>query len=818
MVAARVAIPPSIDGRDDDPAWHDAQPVTDFRVFSPAEGATPSFRTEVRAVYDDRALYVLVRAYDPKPDSIIGRLARRDTHGPPNDQVQLFLDSYHDRRNGYEYIVNPAGVKSDYMLFEDSGWDQSWDGIWDVATGVDSLGWVAEFRIPFQQLRFTDGSAPIFGFMVWRVVGRRGERVSWPQYRPSRAGLVSQAGTLTGIQGLRRTSGIEASPHALGRVHSGTGVDNGERWQPSFGGDLRFTPRPNINIAATFNPDFGQLAADPAVLNLSAFEVQQEERRLFFLEEAGPLNFPLAAGGSSLLFYSRRIGRRPVLADTYSSLSTETSILGATRVSARIASGVSVTALSALAAEELGPEGLAGTRPVIEPRAHYGVVSGQYAFRGGRSGFRLMATRVDRSRGDSATSALLPRIAQAGALSYRHESRNGDYQVSGWQALSDVRGSEESIAQLQLSSVHAFQRPDDGTEFDPSRASLQGSATYVAAGKVGGGVTRFGVSYRSVSPGFNVNDAGYQARADLRTISASAGLRASSPGVLLGVPYRSASITSEFSGDWSAEWLPHARSLSLTTTVQLPSQAELEGRVLAELSGAYCTIECTRGGPAIVDPPQQRVSVRLTGDTRRSLVPYVMLEKTRDDGGRSDLLFGEGGVTWRMRSNIEGSLALLATEAQYDWLFYRRFGDPQSDTTTYTVAALEGSTRSATARLNYTVTRDLSFQWYAQGYVSRGTYSNVRQLADTRSEDYSLRFRPYPIEDAGGLDFRVGRSNTVLRWEYRPGSTLFVVWSQVWQKSSSEPGRVRLGRDLRELFGLEPTSTLAVKVSYRVAR
>ncbi len=808
VTATRVTAPPVLDGRADDAAWREAIPVDDFRVFSPREGALPTFRTELRVAYDDRALYVLVRAFDPQPDSIVRLLARRDTDGSPNDQVQLFIDSFHDRRNGYEYIVNAAGVKSDYLLFDDSGFDQSWDGIWDVATSIDDQGWVAEFAIPFQQLRFSDRRAPTFGIMLWRLVGRHGERVSWPAYRPSAAGLVSQAGTLVGIADLSRDAGIEIAPYLLGRARNSADASGEVRVRPAVGADLKFLPRPSISIDATVNPDFGQIEADPGVLDLGPVEVQQAERRPFFLEGAGLLNFPLAADGSALLFYSRRIGRRPALLDAYGGVDTptETAIHGAGKVTARLAPGTSLAVLSA----------------VVEPRTHYGVARLQRDFRQGRSGVGLMITRVDRWQGDSLTAAVLPSAAQAAALTVQHQTSDGAYQLSAWGATSDVQGSASAISNLQLSPVHAFQRPDGKLAFDPLRRSLRGTAGSISAGKIGGGIMRLNTTYRWISPGFDVNDLGYLTRADLQSWSAELGLKLSRPGALLGVPFHSASASLGFNADWTTTGLPHGRGFTLNGGVQLPNQMQLQSSVLLQLPGAYCSVICTRGGPALVDPPRQRVTIDVTGDPRRALIPRLNLEWNRDDEGRSHGLGGQADLTWRVRSNLETSLAAYAFDAHYDWFFYQRFGSPLSDTTHYTVATLDQPTRSLTARIDYTITRTLSVQWYAEAFLSRGTYTNVRELADPRAHDYERRFRPYG-DDAvtarpGGIDFKQFRSNAVVRWEFRPGSTVFLVWSQQRGRSDDTHGALHLGPELRELFGIRPSNTIALKASYWLGR
>ena len=824
--ATRADTPPRIDGRATDAVWQIAERRSEFRTFSPREDGDPTFRTELQVAYDDRALYVLVRAFDPHPDIIVRILSRRDTDGAPNDQVQLFIDSFHDRRSGYEYIVNAAGVKSDYVLFDDTGFDQSWDGVWDVATSVDSLGWVAEFAIPLQQLRFTDRRAPRFGIMMWRLVGRTGERASWPLYRPSRSGYMSQTGTLDGIRDLARGTSLEASPYSLVRTRNAGTASAADRLQTnvSLGGDVRFLPRPNVSIDATFNPDFGQVESDPAVLDLSGFEVFQAERRPFFLEGAGQLSLPLATDGTATLFHSRRIGRTPQLAAALGGddAPTETTIHGAAKVTARVSSSMSLVALLATTAEERGATSPDGGRIVVEPRASFAVARMQQEFRAGRSGIGLMVTRVDRSGADSLAASVIPRLAQAAALTTQHQTADGNYRVSGWIGGSDVRGSRSAIATLQLSTVHGFQQPDAAVRFDSTRPALRGGGGQLFAGKVAGGVTRFDASYRWISPGFDVNDIGFMTSAGLRTLAANAGLRSTRTGRLASIPYRSAAATLGFVADWTSAGLPLARGASVTGTMQLPNQIQLQTTMSQQLAGGFCTMSCTRGGPALVDPARTRIAVDVTGDPRRRIVPHANVEWNRDDEGRSHAARVQADAVWRARSNLDVSLAMNAAESVSDAFFYRRFGSVLSDSARVTVGRLDQPIRSITGRLDYTVTTALSVQWYGQAYVSRGTFTNIRELASPRADRYDDRFQAVVdttlTGDPDGVDFRQFRSNAVVRWEYRPGSTLFVVWTQGRNIGSSESGALRMGPDLRELFRQRPANQFAVKASYRLSR
>src|SRR5881398_3350170 len=270
--AVRAASPVVIDGRDDDEVWRIAQPITQFREFQPKEDGDPRFATEAKVAYDDRYLYVFIRAFDPHPDSILKLLARRDVRAA-TDQLKIMIDSYHDRRNGYEFAVNPAGVKRDYAIYNDGQEDDAWDAVWDAAARVDSLGWTAEFRIPLSQLRYVPRASNTFGFGIWRDIQRYTERVSWPVYRNSQAGVTSQLGELVGLEGLPSPRRPEVAPYVVTKnvsVTTGTRFDRSQK--VTGGADLKYGLTPSLTLDATINPDFGQVEADPAVLNLSVFE------------------------------------------------------------------------------------------------------------------------------------------------------------------------------------------------------------------------------------------------------------------------------------------------------------------------------------------------------------------------------------------------------------------------------------------------------------------------------------------------------------------------------------------------------------------
>jgi hypothetical protein len=651
-----------------------------------------------------------------------------------------------------------------------------------------------------------------------------------PLYSRAKAGLVSQMGALDGLRDLAPSGALEATPYTLARARNlaaGSERPATVQTRPAVGADVKWVPRSNVSIDATLNPDFGQLEADPAVVNLTGVEILQGERRPFFLEGAGLLALPLAVDGSAQLFYSRRIGRRPALTDAFGAPDspTETTILGAAKVTARLGPSTSMSALSATTGRADGalrPDG--NGRHVLEPRATDLVARLQQDFRGGRSGIGVMYTRVVRDAADSASAAMLPTSAQSVALTTQSQTSDGAYQASAWLAASDVRGQPTAISRLQLSSVHAFQRPDDGVAFDSTRDALRGTSAFVSLGKVGGGITRFSTSYRRIDPGFDVNELGFLTRSGLQSWSSSVGVDQTSPGSVAFVPYRRANLTVGYGGDWSNTGLPYARGITLDGGFQLANLAQLQATVTQQLPGALCAVSCTRGGPALVDPPRTTMIVDFTSDPRRTVVPHTNVEYDRDDQGRSHGYGAQLDGTWRVRSNLAASLAVHTFDTHYDWFYYGRFGDALSDTAHYTVARLDLRTRSLTSRVDYTLTTALTLQWYGQVYITRGVYDDVREIADARSQDWNARFRPYadPLvrDRPGGIDFKQLRSNTVVRWEYRPGSALFVVWSQGRDRDGNAPARPGLwpGSDLRDLFALWPQNTVAVKLSYRMSR
>ncbi len=814
VVAVRAARAPAIDGRDADEVWRLAPAITQFREFQPDEDGDPRFATEAKVAYDAGNFYVFVRAFDSSPDSILKLLARRDVR-TASDQIKIVIDSYHDRRTGYEFAVNPAGVKRDYAIYNDGNEDDAWDAVWEVGTTVDSLGWTAEFRIPLSQLRYTPGAANVFGFGVWRDINRHTERVSWPVYRMTRAGLSSQLGEVTGLEGLGSPARLELAPYMVAKSEPLAIHERQEKL--TAGADLKWGLTSNLTLDATVNPDFGQVEADPSVLNLSAFETFFSERRPFFVEGTGVYRFGVNCNvvncSGEGLFYSRRIGREPVLLNAYggSRSATRTTILGAAKLTGRLPTGLTLGVLEAVTGREQGTQ-----KRTIEPTTNYGVVRVQQDFRGGESGVGLIATAVNRNL-DQWTENVLRRSAYVGAVDFRHRFAGKRYEVAGSLDLSQVGGSRAAIAATQRSSVHFYQRPDDGLQVDSTRTTLTGDAEELFFRKVGGGIVRFETSYQRRSPGFEANDLGFLRRADEQGWSTWGALQFTKPRWFYQMAFRNFNWWQY----WTDAGLPTERAANTNLHVQLNNRWWVHaGGTLGQLGGTLCD-RCARGGPAIRRDRSVSAWSGIEGDSRRVVVPFLWFNYWRSAGERAEFVSVSPSVDFRVASRLTASLGLDVSRNVDDWQWFGNFTDSVG-TTHYTFAHLEQRTSSMRWRVDYTASPTLTVQVYASPFVSKGTYARVRELANPRAERYVDRLQPYGdtavTNNPGEFNFKQFRSNVVLRWEYQPGSALFLVWAQ--GRDDFEPFRRNrsISGDFRELFEAYPENTFLVKFSYWLNR
>ena len=804
---------PTLDGRADEAFWQNTTLITDFQEARPTEGAAPKVRTEARVAYDASNLYVFVRAFD-HPDSIISLLSRRDVQ-TNSDQIIVLIDSYHDRRTGYEFVVNPAGVKVDYAIYNDGNEDDAWDAIWDVATQVDSLGWTAEYRIPFSQLRFARGEEVSFGFLLWRSVQRHNSSNTWPQYKPSVSGFVSQFGELKGLRGLASPKRAEITPYVLTRNEPRFEPNDITRHQHiSVGGDLKYAVASNLTLNATVNPDFGQVEADPAQLNLSAFETFFSERRPFFVEGAGLFDFRVNCfivvdcQTGEALFYSRRIGRSPELAGLYGDASSpsSTKILGAAKLTGRLPGGLSVGFLDAITDRVGG-----GGETTIEPATNFGVLRLNQDYAQGNGSVGLMLTSVNRSL-DQWTDNFMHRDAYSGGIDARR--RLGRFELSGSLMGSRVSGTPEAIAITQQDQVHYYQRPDDDIEFDPTRTSLSGYAMEARFAKVGGTRTVFETGYARRSAGFEINDLGFLNQSDIQTWNTWFALRFNKPNKV----FQRLNWNFNWWQYWTLEGLPTDRAFNSNVHTQFNNRWWLHAGGTIGIGQTYCDRNCTRGGPALKQEPFIAPWGGIEGNYSKPFTPSVFVNYFRGDGGRSYNVSVNPQIRYNVSSRFSTSLSFNYRFNRDDTQFYGNFTDTLTLATHHTLAHLEQKTVGITWRANYTFRPNATLQLYANPFVSKGTFSNVREVVNPRADEFTDRFQPFAdtsvTNNPGGFNSKQFRSNVVFRWEYRPGSTLFLVWSQGRGAQDPAEGDKSFRGDFGDLFGMRADDTFLVKMSY----
>jgi hypothetical protein len=815
--AVRADQAPAIDGRDTDPVWRNAPASSDFLEFSPTEGKAPRFKTEFKVAYDDRHIYIFIRAYDPHPDSIMTALTRRDVRGP-SDQLKVMIDSYNDKRSGFEFAVNPIGVKRDYAMYNDNQEDDAWDGIWDVATTIDSLGWTAEFRIPFSQLRYANLKEHTFGFAIWRDIERYKERTSWPLYRGSQAGISSQLGLLQGVRDITPFHRVELVPYVVAKNSSiektsaPVGASPWARTQKmSAGADLKYGITPNLTLDATVNPDFGQVEADPSVVNLSAFETFFQERRPFFVEGTGlyrfDINCSIVTCSSEGLFYSRRIGRSPQLFGRYADAASPnvSPILAATKLTGRVGRGLNVGVLDAVTGRVEGT-----LDRTTEPRTNYTVLRAQQDMRGGQTSIGVIGTGVIRSL-DVWSDQFLRRNAYVVGSNLTHRWSRSRWELTANASHSTVSGSKQSLLSTQLNSVHLYQRPDGGLVVDPSRTSLSGHEEQITFGKFGGNMIHFQTAYDRRSEGYEINDLGFLRRANQQTFNNWIQFAFRNPTTL----YRQATMNFNAWEYWTIGGLQLEQAVNTNWHINLANNMWVHfGGTISKLGSSYCD-NCARGGPAVRISPQYNYNVGWQGDDRRHIVPNLFISAGNSDNGRSHYVEVNPEIQLVPMSQLQLDITgdYFVNHDNTQWL--GNFTDAAG--THYSFARLEQQQRSLGVRISYTATPTLSFQLYSAPFVSRGQYSDVRELsADPRARNYANRFVPFapPPGSSLGFDVLQLRSTSIVRWEFRPGSTLFGVWTHGRDGFDPRFNERGVRSEFNDLFALHPDNTFLIKLAY----
>jgi hypothetical protein len=826
---------PSIrmDGRLTEVVWQHPSVVRGLTQREPEEGAPAIDSTEVRFAYDDDALYVGARMF-ANPKSIRALVTRRDREGS-SEQIVVSLDTYRDRRTAYSFSVTPAGVRIDYFHESDSEDDREYgyDPVWQASPRIDSLGWVAEMRIPFTQLRFSPREQQEWGLNVTRLVPARNEESYWQLVRRNETGWSSRMGTLTGIRGIRPSRRVEAIPYVAAnsrfqQVNDPTDPFQHERESGArAGGDLKMGLGPNLTLDVTLNPDFGQVEADPAVVNLSAFEIFFDERRPFFTEGADLLD-------RRGLFYSRRIGAPPPgrSAADFAEARDNVTILGAAKLTGRLASGLSVAALAALTDEERvrtfdATSGQFG-RDLVAPRVAYAVAAAQQEFGEDASTLAAMLTMVRRDvHAGTPLADLLVRSAYSGIADGRLRWAEGVYDVSAWAGFTLVQGDTGAILRQQLSSRRYWQRPDAShVSVDPHRRSLSGAFVGIGHSKIAGKHWRWDVDYLHESPGFEPNDMGAFGSVDNRFLGAQLRWRETQPARW----YRSYEVGGGSENQWSYHWLRRNREMFLFANAVLPNFWRLN--VDHWRSARSYSDRLTRGGPIMGTPRAWGGSMELESRSgaRTGWGIDVGADANEIGGWEAGLelsISARPGDRWELSFDPEwvrerDTRQYVTTEAG---------GRPETFGSRYVFAAVDLAEVSGRFRVNYTFTPNLTLETYAEPFASSGRFHSFGELLRPKERGLLLYGTTgttivrntdgsHTVTDGATSfdiepeDFNVRslRSNAVLRWEWRPGSTLYLVWQQ--DRSADRPIAAARPSDLWDAFRTTGDNVLAIKVSY----
>ena len=838
---------PAIDGLLDDAAWSGVEWGNNFTQRVPYDGKPPTFQTAFKILYDDNNIYIGIRAFDKDPARIVKRLSRRDQGD--GDMVEVTFDSYADKLTGFQFTVNAAGVKSDVIITNDNSQDLTWDPVWEAKTAVDSLGWTAEMKIPLNQLRFSKKIEQTWGLQVWRNIYRMQEQSIWKHIPRDASGWVSLFGELHGIRNLVPKKEIEFIPYGVAKAdryekEAGNPFSTGKNNKMTVGLDGKIGITNDFTVNYTINPDFGQVEADPSQVNLSAYETFFSEKRPFFIEGKSIFDFKPTMGdgpnSSDNLFYSRRIGRTPhhqpdINDNEYAKVPDQANIMGAFKLSGKTRDGWSVGALESFTQKETAEIDLETVRrkETVEPFTNYSAVSLQKDIDKGNTVIGGMFTATNRIITDSVLQ-FLPASAYTGGINFVKNFDHKNYHIRFNGLFSTIKGSEKAITDLQESSVRYFQRPDTkGPKVDSSRTSLTGQGGTLEFAKNGKGHFRYIAWLTWRSPGLELNDMGYLRQADVIQQVLWVGYQLWEPFSI----FRSVNLgTNQWSAfNFAGETLYKGGNVN----VNLNFKNFWFFGTGVNRDGTNLGVTDLRGGPALITPGGWNNWIYVNTDSRKKLQFYVNTSFYWGDLNSQSSSNYSAGITYKpanaLSISIEPGYSKADTKLQY--VENVDFGNQKR----YVMASLEQKSFGASIRLNLSLSPDLSFQYYGQPFIFSGKYRDFKNITAPRADKFTDRFHVYnPSElnyigqdnayavdengdgktdysfDNPDFNFFQFKSNLVLRWEYRPGSAVYLVWSQ-GRTGDDKTGNFQFSRNMNQLFQIYPQNIFLLKISYRIS-
>ncbi len=826
---------PVIDGVLDDACWKTGSWAGDFTQFIPKEGGKPSQQTYVKILYDDKSIYVAIRAMDSEPAKIIRKAGRRDEL--IGDMTGINFDSYHDHRTGFEFDMSAAGQKLDLILTNPMLWDLNWNAVWYGKVAKEDSAWTTEMEIPLSQLRYSNAYEQVWGLHVWRWIDRLQEESDWEKQSLTGPGVLYLFGELRGIKGLKKAQRIELMPYSLGELRTfrkepaNPFASSGHRLMGNVGLDAKIGVGNNFTVDLTVNPDFGQVESDPSVMNLTAFETFYEEKRPFFLEGKNIFDFEM---DDASLFYSRRIGHAPSYHPTlkeqeYLQSPDKSTILSAAKFSGKTASGLSVGVLQSFTANEMAtvnsPSG--NSKINVEPFTSYAVTRIQQDFNQSNTFLGGIFTATNRAVNNPELS-FLNRGAFTGGLDLKHFWKEKEFFVEAKVIGSDLQGDARAISNLQLSSARYFQRPDAGHfNFDSTLTSLAGSGGLIKIGKGSKGLWRYSTELGWRSPGLDLNDIGYLQTADLIRQKNMLSYFINQPISI----FRTYSIGAEQTNNWDFNGQYLCSEVALNFSADFKNKWGIVNKI--SYRNQSLDYHLLRGGYAMLVPDNWTETFLIRTDQSKKINAH--LSASTASSGENSYHFNEiaAGISVRPVNNL-----LLSLNANYadkeDQLQYIGTVKYLSDKR-YLLGQINQQTVGLTFRIDYNITPEISFQYYGSPFATVGKYSNFKVITNAVDKAYTNRFNvlqnlvlkngtTYEADENNdhSMDYSFGkpdfnfnqvRSNLVFRWEYKPGSQLFVVWSNertYWLNPGDEP----LGRAADRLAQAAPNNIFLIKFNY----
>jgi len=822
---------PVIDGKLDDACWKTGEWAGDFTQWLPNEGAKPSQPTSMKILYDDKNIYVAIRAFDSVPAKICRKAGRRDEF--TGDMVGVAFDSYHDRRTGFEFDVSAAGQKVDLVVTNPCVVDMNWNAVWYAKTGKEDSAWTTEIEIPLSQLRYSKDSVQVWGLHAWRWIDRVQQESEWELQSSTGPGILYLFGELHGIKDLPTSRRIEIMPYMSGKFNTFKAEPNnpftnkGRSWAGNVGLDAKIGLASNFTVDMTVNPDFGQVEADPSMMNLTAFETFYDEKRPFFLEGKNIFNFDF---DNSSLFYSRRIGHAPTFEPTLSDAEFKwtpenTTILGAAKLSGKTAKGLSIGVLETLTStENTKIDSLGKRRNVgVEPLTNYAIVRVQQDFSKGNTVIGGILTSTNRFI-NAPQLDFMNRNAYTGGIDFLHQWHDKEYYVDAKFVGSHINGSHSAMSDLQQSSARYYQRPDvDYVQYDSTLNSISGHGGSIRVGKGSKGLWRYSTEAIWRSPGFDLNDMGFMQIADVIKQKNSVYYFVNKSVSI----FRTYNVSVSESNNWDFS------KKYLSSNVNIATYFEFTNKWAINASANYTTqsldTRILRGGEAMLLPSVWNESLYMRTDPSKKLFFELNTELSTSGSGSARYYSIKPGLKYTPVNSLRIYTGLNFSSNRNDLQYITTVNS--DNTPKYILGKIEQKTLGLTFRVDYNITPELSIQYYGSPFATIGKYSDLKRVTDPNASNYTNRFsgltstlnsnNTYEVLENnhnytfGNPDFNFNqfRSNLVFRWEYRPGSQFYLVWSQD-RTAFQQPGGQKLNDSMSSIKGIFPNNILLVKYNY----